>query len=95
MALYRRLLSYLRPHWWRMAGTIASSVIAAGLSAFSLTLLIPFLNAIFGKQQFIPPGGKLAALQTWLLGAFLDPAHPLPSLEAMMAVIVNSAVHME
>ncbi|HEY5219578.1 MAG TPA: ABC transporter transmembrane domain-containing protein [Gemmatimonadaceae bacterium] len=88
MALYRRLLSYLRPHWWRMAGTIASSVIAAGLSAFSLTLLIPFLNAIFGKQQFIPPGGKLAALQTWLLGAFLDPAHPLPSLEAMMAVIV-------
>ena len=88
MALYRRLLGYLRPHWWRMAGTIGASVIAAVLSAFSLTLLIPFLNAIFAKPQFIAPGGKLAALQTWLLGAFLDPAHPLPSLEAMMAVIV-------
>ena len=88
MRLYRRLLSFLRPHWWRMAGTIGASVIAAALSAFSLTLLIPFLNAIFAKPQFIPPGGKLAALQTWLLGAFLDPARPLVSLEAMMAVIV-------
>ncbi len=88
MRQYRRLLSYLRPHWWRMAGTIGSSVIAAALSAFSLTLLIPFLNAIFAKPQFIPPGGKLASFQTWLLGRFLDPTHALRSLEAMMAVIV-------
>ena len=88
MSLYRRLLGFLRPHWWRMAGTIGSSVVAAALSAFSLTLLIPFLNAIFGKPQYILPTSRLAPLQNWLLGAFLDPSRPLSSLEAMMAVIV-------
>ena len=88
MRLYRRLLSFLRPHWWRMAGTIASSVIAAGLDAFSFTLLIPFLNALFKVKQYIPANGKLAALQQRLLGAFLDPANPLRSLEAMILAIV-------
>jgi subfamily B ATP-binding cassette protein MsbA len=88
MRLYRRLLSFLRPHWWRMAGTIVSSVIAAGLDAFSFTLLIPFLNALFAVKQYIPATGKLADLQNWMVGAFLDPANPLKSLEAMIVAIV-------
>ena len=88
MSLYRRLLGFLRPHWWRMAGTIGANVVAAALSAFSFTLLIPFLNALFGKPQYILPTSRLAPLQNWLLGAFLDPSRPLSSLEAMMAVIV-------
>ena len=88
MALYRRLLQFLRPHWWRMAGTIVSSVIAASLDAFSFTLLIPFLNALFKVKQYIPTNGKLAALQNWMVGSFLDPNNQLRSLEVMIVAIV-------
>ncbi len=88
MNQYRRLLSYLRPHWWRMAGTIGSSVIAAVLDAFSFTLLIPFLNSLFHQSTLTPPSGVIKAIQDRLVGAFLDPVHPLQSLEAMIVVIV-------
>ncbi len=88
MNQYRRLLSYVRPHWWRMAGTIGSSVIAAVLDAFSFTLLIPFLNSLFHQSTLTPPSGVIKAIQDRLVGAFLDPLHPLQSLEAMIIVIV-------
>ena len=41
--MYRRLLQFLRPHAWRMAGTVACNIAAAVLDVFSFTLLIPFL----------------------------------------------------
>ncbi len=88
MALYRRLLSYLRPHWRRMAGTIVSSIIAAALDAFSFTLLIPFLNSLFHQSTLTPPSGAIKALQDRMVGAFLNPARPLQSLEAMIVAIV-------
>ncbi|OYV72832.1 MAG: hypothetical protein B7Z72_03895, partial [Gemmatimonadetes bacterium 21-71-4] len=88
MGLYRRLLRFVRPHWWRMAGTIGSSVIAATLDAFSFTLLIPFLNSLFHQSTLTPPSGVIKALQNRLVGAFLDPAKPLSSLEAMIIAIV-------
>ena len=52
--MYRRLLAYLRPHGWRMVITVACNVIAAALDVFSFTLLVPFLNALFGAPSFIP-----------------------------------------
>jgi subfamily B ATP-binding cassette protein MsbA len=86
--MYRRLLGFLAPHWWRMAGNIGCSVIAAGLDAFSFTLLIPFLNALFGKAQMLPMTGHLASLQQRTVGVFLDPTNPLRSLGAMSIVIM-------
>jgi subfamily B ATP-binding cassette protein MsbA len=90
--MYRRLLRFLRPHWWRMTGNIASNVIAAGLDAFSFTLLIPFLNALFKQPSLLPKAaGSLhwvASLQTRTVGAFLDPANPRPSLAAMIIAIM-------
>jgi ATP-binding cassette, subfamily B, bacterial MsbA len=86
--MYARLLRFLRPHSWRMAGTIAASLVAAALDAFSFTLLIPFLNALFEARQYIPPAGWLSDLQNRVVGAFLDPRDPLGSLEAMIVVIV-------
>jgi ATP-binding cassette, subfamily B, bacterial MsbA len=88
MALYRRLLSYLRPHWWRMAGTIASSSVAAALDAISFTLLIPFLNSLFHQSTLTPPSGLIKQLLDRLVGAFLDPLRPLHSLEVMIVAIV-------
>ena len=52
--MYRRLLKILRPHSWRMAGTIACSVGAAALDTFAFALLIPFLNALFGEASLLP-----------------------------------------
>jgi subfamily B ATP-binding cassette protein MsbA len=87
--MYRRLLGFLRPHWWRMAGNIACNVIAAGLDVFSFTLLIPFLNALFNQPSLLPrSAGWITTLQNRTVGAFLNPEKPLPSLGAMIIAIM-------
>ncbi|MFL5605438.1 MAG: ABC transporter transmembrane domain-containing protein, partial [Gemmatimonadaceae bacterium] len=87
--MYRRLLRYLRPHSWRMAGTIGCNIIAAALDVFSFTLLVPFLNALFGAAQFIPTSsGWISSIQEGLVGAFLNPADRLGSVETMMVAIM-------
>jgi subfamily B ATP-binding cassette protein MsbA len=88
--MYRRLLRYLRPHSWRMAGTIACNVVAAALDVFSFTLLVPFLNALFGEAQLIPSTSPnwITHLQQQLVGKFLNPADRLGSVETMMVAII-------
>jgi subfamily B ATP-binding cassette protein MsbA len=88
--MYRRLLRYLRPHSWRMAGTIACNVVAAALDVFSFTLLVPFLNALFGAAQLIPSSSPtwITRLQQQMVGAFLNPADRLGSVEVMMVAII-------
>jgi len=88
--MYRRLLGYLRPHAWRMVGTVASNVIAAALDVFSFTLLPLFLNALFGEQQLIPKAspGWITGMHERLVGAFLNPADRLGSVETMMIAII-------
>ena len=73
-----------------MAGTIACSVVAAALDVFSFTLLVPFLNALFGEAQLIPSTSPtwIMRLQQSLVGAFLDPADRLGSVEVMMVAII-------
>jgi len=88
--MYRRLLRYLRPHSWRMVGTIACNVIAAALDVFSFTLLVPFLNALFGAASLIPKTSPswITALQDRMVGTFLNPADRLGSVETMMIAII-------
>jgi len=87
--MYRRLLGYLRPHGWRMVATIACNVIAAALDVFSFTLLVPFLNALFGAPSFIPRTSSwISGLQDALVGTFLNPADRLGSVETMMVAIM-------
>ena len=88
--MYRRLLGYLRPHAWRMVGTVASNVIAAALDVFSFTLLPLFLNALFGEQQLIPRASPrwITGAHQRLVGAFLNPADRLGSVETMMVAII-------
>src|SRR3954465_2788730 len=87
--MYRRLLRYLRPHTWRMVGTITCNVVAAALDVFSFTLLVPFLNALFGAASLIPKTSPswISALQDRMVGAFLNPADRLGSVETMMVAI--------
>lgn len=57
MSLYGRILSYLRPHRGVFALAAVSIAIFAALDAFSLVLLIPFLQVLFVPES----GGEAAA----------------------------------
>ena len=89
MRVYRRLLQFLRPHAWRLAGNVILNVIAAALDGVAFTLLIPFLNTLFGMETKIAGDmGWLTTLQERLIGPFLDPADPMGSLRGVILVII-------
>jgi len=89
MRVYRRLLQFLRPHTWRMVGNVVMNVTAAVLDGVAFTLLIPFLNTLFGSPTQIAEGmGWITELQTRLIGPFLDAADPMGSLRAVIIVII-------
>jgi subfamily B ATP-binding cassette protein MsbA len=83
--MYRRLLQFLRPHAWRMAGTVACNIAAAVLDVFSFTLLIPFLDRLFNQPAHET---KLSALQNQLLGAFLNGERPEAALLRIVIIIL-------
>jgi len=83
--MYRRLLQFLRPHAWRMAGTVGCNIAAAVLDVFSFTLLIPFLNRLFGRPT---PGSTLTDLQNRVFGVFLDGVTPEVALRNLIVVIL-------
>ena len=85
MTMYRRLLEFLRPHVWRLAGTVACNIAAAILDVFSFTLLIPFLNQLFGQPS---RPSTLTALQDRVLGAFLGGVTPQVALRNIIIVIL-------
>jgi subfamily B ATP-binding cassette protein MsbA len=86
---YPRLLRFLRPHRWRLAGTIAFNLIASALDGYAFALLIPFLNALF-KQQALPvTNGWVKSMLSATIGALLDEAHPMTSLRNVLLVILG------
>jgi subfamily B ATP-binding cassette protein MsbA len=87
--MYRRLLQFLRPHWWRLAGNIICNIVAAALDGFSFTLLIPFLNKLNGKSTAIPDIGFVSRVLNSMIGRFLDNRG---NLEALGAVIIAIGV---
>lgn len=82
--MYRRLLVFLRPHAWRMSATVACNIGAALLDVFSFTLLIPFLDALFGTQTI----GRVTAIQQKIVGAFLRSGDTMGSLRNIIVVIL-------
>jgi subfamily B ATP-binding cassette protein MsbA len=76
-----------------MAATVASSVGAAALDAYSFALLIPFLNALFGLSSFLPEGGgAIRRILEGTIGHLLDPADKMGSLRNVIAVILAVVV---
>ena len=86
--MYRRLLTFLRPHGWRMAGTVASNVGAAVFDVFTFTLLIPFLNALFGQPPLAASSGVVDDMLRATVGTFLDPADKMGSLRNIILLIL-------
>jgi len=87
--MLRRLFPFLRPHAWRMVGTIACNLGAALLDVFSFTLLIPFLDALFGTAT---TGSRISALQQRIVGGFLTADDPMGSLRNIIVVILAAVV---
>ena len=88
MSVYRRLAPFVRPHGWRMAGAITGNVAAAILDAFSLALLIPFLNTLFDQPPISLKAGGLSALLRATVGALLDPADKMGSLRNVILIVL-------
>ncbi len=89
-APYRRLLPFLRPHVGRLLGAVTSNVIAAVLDVFSLTLLIPFLNALFELQPLPDRPGVLYDILRGTVGLFLIDGDPMGSLRNIIFVILGA-----
>jgi len=90
MRLYRRLLVFVRPHSWRLVGNVLLNVIAALLDGVAFTLLIPFLNTLFGLPSAIADDmGWLTTVQERLIGSFLVDADPMTSLRGVILVIIG------
>jgi subfamily B ATP-binding cassette protein MsbA len=83
--MYRRLFRFLRPHAWRMTGTVACNIAAAALDVFSFTLLVPFLNKLFDQPNIASPMSKL---QDRIVGLFLDGSNPRAALVNIIIIIL-------
>ena len=88
--VYRRLFPFLRPHWWRMAGTVLGSVIAAGLDGFAFALLIPFLNALFGSEPIPVDGGWVTNFLRRTIGGLIDATNPMVSLRNVIIILLGT-----
>ena len=70
---WRRILSYLGPHRWILLLTVIATALVAALDAFSVVLLIPFLQTVFddGAGAGQEPGLVDRALE-FTVGRFVD-----------------------
>ncbi|MFH0930976.1 MAG: ABC transporter transmembrane domain-containing protein [Candidatus Zixiibacteriota bacterium] len=70
MKLYLRLLGFLKPHLKSLIGAILFMILFAGMSGFSLTMIVPFTKMIFsesgsaGYEQSSTPSDSTASLET-------------------------------
>ncbi|HEX9912250.1 MAG TPA: ABC transporter transmembrane domain-containing protein [candidate division Zixibacteria bacterium] len=70
MKLYLRLLGFLKPHLKPLIGAILFMILFAGMSGFSLTMIVPFTKMIFsesgsaGYEKSSVPSDSSASLET-------------------------------
>jgi len=87
--IYRRLLGFVRPHAWRLAAVVTANVSAALLDVLSFTLLIPFLDRVFGTTT---SPSAISTVQRWLIGWFHDPNDAFASLTNIIIVVLVAVV---
>jgi subfamily B ATP-binding cassette protein MsbA len=71
-----------------MAGAIAGNIGAAVLDAFSLALLIPFLNTLFDQPPISLKAGGLSGLLRATVGVLLDPSDKMGSLRNVILIVL-------
>jgi subfamily B ATP-binding cassette protein MsbA len=71
-----------------MIGAVATNIAAAVLDAFSLALLIPFLNTLFDQPPITVGGNKLSRLLGETIGFLLDPNDKMGSLRNVIFIVI-------
>jgi subfamily B ATP-binding cassette protein MsbA len=95
MKLYLRILRYVRPHIALFCWAIVAMCAFAALDAFSFTLLIPFLNLLFGGD--VVPGGAVGSvfmgggavgdLLRWSVGWLVQGRPPMEGLRNVVGFL--------
>jgi len=86
---YARLFAYVKPFAWLLAGAILLMVVSAALDAFSLVLLIPFLQSLFGTS--ILAGADMSSLERLLdawFGSWIRAGDPLDALRNVCLLVL-------
>ena len=92
MTLYLRILRYLRPHTGTLAASGVATLVFAALDAFSLVLIIPFLQALFGAQgaAVTAGAGRLGAVLDVTVGRWVDlRGDPLTAVQGIILFILS------
>jgi ATP-binding cassette, subfamily B, bacterial MsbA len=95
MSGYLRILSYLRPHGGLFLVAIAAMTVFAALDVFSYTLLIPFLEVLFGGEATTlqRAGGMFAGdnavsrLLEWSVGWLIAGRTPMAALRNVVVLL--------
>lgn len=86
--LWARLWSFVRPHRGKLIAVIGLNAVAAVADVFSFTLLIPFLNALFGMASILPASGMIHDLLAFTIGTLLVPGDQMASLRNVILVVL-------
>jgi subfamily B ATP-binding cassette protein MsbA len=92
MPVYKRLLPYLRPHFWRMAITIVANLVAALLDGFAIALLIPFLNILFHQPSTAMKSGWISRLLDATVGSRIVPGDEMHSLRNVIVLVLIAVI---
>jgi subfamily B ATP-binding cassette protein MsbA len=87
VSVYPRLFRFVRPHSWRLAGAMVSNLLAAAFDAFSVALLIPFLNALFDLPPLDIKAGWVADLLRATIGHLMTD-DKMTSLRNLILVMI-------
>jgi subfamily B ATP-binding cassette protein MsbA len=88
---YVRLFRYVGPFTGLLLGAIGLMVVSAALDAFSLVLLIPFLQSLFGME--ILAGADMSSLERFLDGLFggwIRTGDPLGALRNVCILVLGA-----
>ena len=94
--LYARILRYLLPYRGTFLTAIAAMVVFGAMDAFSFTLLIPFMGALFGGASTTAAAGGLLGTKQDLLhrllratvGGLIPPGDPMGALRNVVLVMM-------
>ena len=88
LSVYRRLLPFLKPHTWRLVGAMLTNIAAALLDAFSVALLIPFLNTLFDRPALDIKAGWVSGLLHATVGQLMVADDKMLSLRNVILVVM-------
>ena len=94
MKLYLRILGYLRPHGGVLTTSAAATLVFAALDAFSLVLIIPFLQVLFGVPGPVAVegagAGRLGAILEATVGRWVSlRGDPLVAVQGIILFILS------